>query len=318
MSSEPKYIRKVALIGGTGHVGSHILKHLLGTSQHTITALTRQPSSKFPTSPNLNVLSITYDDQTALINALRGHDFLIITLSARAPPTLHRRLVSAAATAGIPYVLPNYYGYGLGAHAIRDPIADFSHYITDVAQTPDVSYVALVCGSWYEFSLAMGEPWFGFRIRDRSVTLYGDGRKKVSVSTWERCGEGVASLLCLPVGEGVARWKDKEVYVSSFLVSQRDMLESLHRVLGTTDAEWTISYEEPAERLRAGKEQFAKGEFLGFAKALYAAVFVDENADFETRRGVDNGALGLGSEDLDAATRRAVAMAEGEIGDLGY
>jgi hypothetical protein len=67
--------------------------------------------------------------------------------------------------------MPNYYGYGLGARAIegRDGLADFERFVRDVEGTPGVDYVALVCGFWYEFSLAMGEPWLGFRIRNRTV-----------------------------------------------------------------------------------------------------------------------------------------------------
>ena len=154
--------------------------------------------------------------------------------------------------------------------------------------------------------------------------MYDDGRKKISTSTWERCGEAVASLLSLSVqdtpvdGHGLDTWKNKGVYVASFLVSQRDIMDSLHRVLSTEDGDWKISYEPVEKRLKEGQEQFQQGNYLGFAKALYASVFASDKADYETGQELDNGKLGLTMERLDEATKRAVEMAEGAMGELGY
>jgi hypothetical protein len=154
--------------------------------------------------------------------------------------------------------------------------------------------------------------------------MYDDGKKKINTSTWEKCGEAVASLLSLPVQSSspselsLETWKNQGVYISSFLISQVDILNSLHRVLGTTDADWTITYEPVEKRLKDGKEEFAAGNMLGFAKALYAGVFASDKADYETGGELDNEKLGLSREELDNATRRAVGMAEGAMGDFGF
>jgi hypothetical protein len=153
------------------------------------------------------------------------------------------------------------------------------------------------------------------------VTFYDDGMKKINTSTWELCGEAVAKLLSLPIHSlqpSLENWKNEGVYISSFLVSQRDILDSLHRVLGTTDADWKISYEPSEKRLKEGQEEFKQGNFLGFAKALYAGVMASDKADYETGHESDNEKLGLSKESLDEATKRAVGMAEGAMGELGY
>jgi hypothetical protein len=221
--------------------------------------------------------------------------------------------------------MPNYFGYGLNDRKLgkQDELADFMRFIEDVENTPGVDYIALVCGFWYEFSLAMGERWLGFRIRERSLTMYDDGNKKISMSTWDACGKAVAGLLSLPVqadGEksvvGLETWRNEGLYISSFLLSQRDILESLHRVLGTTDQDWKITYEPVEKRLEDGKKEFKEGKMLGFAKALYAEVFAREWSDYETGRELDNGKVGLEKEDLDEATRRAVEMAMGPMGEI--
>lgn len=254
---------------------------------------------------------------------LTGHDSLIITLSARAPPNLHSTIIAAASTANIPWVIPNYFGYGVGARAgglTTDPLlGKFGQTIDDVTAHPSLSYVVLVCGFWYEFSLGMGEQWLGFDIDKRGVVMYGDGQTKVNTSTWEQCGRSVASLLSLPVqgaqGPVVSDWKNNGIYVSSFLISQRDILESLHRVLGTTDTDWNVSYQDVEERYKEGMEEMQAGNFLGFAKAMYARLFYPSGeGNYEMIGGLDNEKLGLPKEDLDEATKRAVEMVKGGFG----
>ncbi|KAJ4352762.1 hypothetical protein N0V95_003980 [Ascochyta clinopodiicola] len=314
----------------TGSVGSHFLQSILATGKHGVTVLTRvESTAKFPSS--VSVAKVDYTSKDSIISALRGQDFLIITLAAQTPPDTHALIVEAAAKAGVKWIMPNYYGFGLGPRAgtlLSDPIVgSFSRFIDDVRNVaaPDggvkPNFVALCCGFWYEFSLSMGEPWYGFDIKNRKVTLYDDGEVRISTSTWEQCGRAVAALLSLPVassGDGkpvLEDWKNEGLYIPSFLISQRDMLDSLHRVLGTSDDDWTITKENVKERYQKGIEQLQGGDRLGFAKAMYAKLFFPgEGGDFETGYGLDSDRLGLPREDLDEATRRAVKMVESGTG----
>lgn len=79
---------------------------LLKAGNHKITAITRQDSkSTFP--EGINVARVNYDDEASLVQALKGQDALVITLSAMAPHDLQARLVKAAAEANVPWILPN-------------------------------------------------------------------------------------------------------------------------------------------------------------------------------------------------------------------
>lgn len=166
-------------------------------------------------------------------------------------------------------------------------------------------------------SLALPEPWFGFTIKERKVTLFDDGKTPINTSTWDQCGRTLAKLLSLPVSGAspcVEDWKNKSVYMSSFRVSQRDMLDSLHRVLGTTDADWTITHEGSVERYQRGMAELQAGNQMGFATAMYSRIFFQNgDGDFESMWGLANEKLGLPKEDLDTITKRAVDMAEGDF-----
>ena len=259
---------------------------------------------------------VDYDDEASLVSALQGQQFLAITLSVRAPPDTHSKLVQAAVKAGVKYIMPNMYGFDKENKSFAEENlvgATYIKYITEL-ESLGASYIAMVCGFWYEWSLALGEPWFGFDIKERKVTFFDDGNTQINVSTWQQCGRALAALVSLPesgASPAISQWKDKSLYIASFKLSQRDMLDSLHRVIGTTDKDWTITYEPTAQRYKNGIDEMQKGNMTGFAKALYSRCFYPNgDGDYESSRGLANDLIGLPKEDLDEATKRAVEMVE--------
>jgi NmrA-like family len=284
-----------------------------------VTALTRPDStSKLPSG--VKSIVVNYDDETSLVSALKGQQFLIITMAVTAPPDTQSKLIRAAAKAGTPYVMPNWYGSDFTneelGKAVRLGLA--ARATVDGIESLGVSkWVMLACGFWYEFSLAGGSIRYGFDFPSKSVTFYDDGNTKIITSTWDQCGRAVAALLSLPelpVDENdksptVSQFANGIVYISSFLISQKDMFESVKRVTGTTDADWKISYEESAQRYQDGIEAMKKGDMSGFGKMLYArAMFPNGDGDFSNK--LNNNLLGLPKEDLDERTKVAVKMAD--------
>lgn len=109
----------------------------------------------------------------------------------------------------------------------------------------------------------------------------------------------------------LANYRDQCVYVSSFNLSQREMLDSVMRVTGTTLGDWRIEYEASASRYGAAVEAVRKGDMTGFVPMVYTRKFFqDGSGEFEKTEGLMNGVLGLPVEDLDACTREAVEMAK--------
>jgi hypothetical protein len=181
----------------------------------------------------------------------------------------------------------------------------------EVQETGNSAYIALCCGFWFEWSLALGEACFGIDIKNRRVVFFDDGRTRITTSTWPQCGRAVAGLLALPEGEIAKRFANKPLFVASFSVSQREMMDAVHRVLGTGDGDWEVRYEDSKERYQKGVEQMKGGDRLGFAKAMYTRTFFPNGGgDFETSRGLHNEVVGLQKEDLDEAVKRAVEMVE--------
>ncbi|KAH6664802.1 hypothetical protein F5X68DRAFT_237236 [Plectosphaerella plurivora] len=307
------HIQNVAIVGAGGRIGGAFAKALVQTGKHNVTGLTRHDSnSELP--EGVKPVKVDYNDQDSIAAALKGQQFLVITLSATAPEELHARLAAAAAQAGVSYIMPNAFGYPVDTEKPDEGNPYISNLLGRIASIDKsgASHVMLSCGFWYEWSLALGEQWFGFNIKERKVTVFDDGKRVITVSTWDQCGRALAGLLSLPEegpSPSLANYKGKQAKIQSFRISQRDMLDSLNRVLGLTDGDWEIRYESVEKRIKDGGEEAQKGIRTGFAKWLYGNVFLASNevSDYE---GVDNKPLGLPAEDLDEATKRTVDMVE--------
>lgn len=307
-------VNKIAIIGINGRIGGAFAKELLKSGKHTITALIRK-ESKGTVPGDAKAVQVDYDNEETVVGALKGQQFLIITLGVRAPQDLHSKIVKAAVKAGVPYIMPNSYGYDIHNENLKnDPY--LGHIKQGVEEIKDLgaSYVTICCGYWYEWSLALGNQWFGIDIKNNKVTFFDDGKTKINVSTWDQCGRAVAALLDLPESgakPALSDWKNEVLYFDSWKLSQRDMLDSLNRVLGTTDKDWEITYEPTEKRYKDGIEEQKNGIFTGFAKMIYSRIFFPTgDGDYESTRGLSNELLNLPKEDLDEYTKKTVEMVE--------
>ncbi|KAE8373035.1 hypothetical protein BDV26DRAFT_76508 [Aspergillus bertholletiae] len=317
-------IRRVAIIGAGGTIGKPIAQELLKTGNHTVTALTRAGSQN--TLPEgIETVQVDYDDEAGLLSALKGQDALIITLPMNAAPDTQLKIIQAAAKAGIKYMIPNVWGCDFTNDSLMNSgLGTERHYAAfkEIEKTGVLSWVALVCGFWYEHSVGLGRATFGLDFVEKKMVLFDDGETKINVSTLAQCGRAVAKLLSLKVlpedendrSVTLSRWLNKPVFISSFRVTQKDMFESWKRIAGEKDEDWTIVYESSSERHKKGLEQMKNGDHSGFVQALYSRVFFPNgDGDYESKYGLVNELLDLPQEDLDEQTRNAK-----ELMDRGY
>lgn len=190
------------------------------TGKHAITALTRAEASALCQTVS-SASSRLQGPGDAGYGSPR-QEFLIITLSVTAPSDTHSKLVKATAAAGVPYVMPNCYGSDIrNPKLASEPFGAMVKAQIDEIESLGLLYVSLACGVSYAWSLALGDAFFGFEIKDRKVTV-DDGKTTLNVGTWEMCGRAAAALLSLPEGgasPSLSDWKNEPVYVLSFRVS---------------------------------------------------------------------------------------------------
>ncbi|KAL8727731.1 MAG: hypothetical protein Q9166_005844 [cf. Caloplaca sp. 2 TL-2023] len=314
------HIKNVALVGAAGTSGKYILESLLANGKQTVTAITREGgTAQIPSG--VAIKKVNYDNHSSLVSALRGQDALIITMGVRAPPEQQSRLIEAAAEAGVPWILPNEFGYDSANEALREDIMPNAHkmqYQKLIEKLGKSSWIGFCCGFWYEFSLGGGSERFGIDLKNRSVTFFDEGTQPLSTTTFPQVGRGVANLLGLKIlrddendkSPCLTEFKNKFCYVASFVVSQKDMLDSVLRVTKTEFTDWKVTNENTKERYQKGLERLQKGDYSGLVVAMYSRnFFLDGSGNHAATRGLDNDKLGLPKEDLDEFTAVAVKMA---------
>ncbi|EXJ86667.1 hypothetical protein A1O3_03620 [Capronia epimyces CBS 606.96] len=331
------HVENIAIVGATGRIGAFITQELLKTKKHKVTALTRADSSssnKLATVAGLTIQPVNYDEPESLVSALRGQEVLIITMAVTAPPDQEAKLIRAAAEAGVAWVMPNEWGLDPWNEALAQEsyLGDARKKARDlIVSLGKSAYISLVCGMWYEFSLSGGPERYGFDLPNRTVTFFDDGNTKVNTSTWEQCGRAMARLLSLKVVADdtndnnstttntttttttptLSQFKNGFVYISSFLLSQRDMFQSVLRATATSEADWSVKYQDVKTRYNEGLVEMQKGTVAGFVQVLYSRYFYpDGSGCHEARHGLHNDLLGLPKEDLDHRTKLAIVMAE--------
>ncbi|KAL6717929.1 hypothetical protein ACLMJK_004014 [Lecanora helva] len=310
-------ITKVAIVGtkAGGNSGSFMVEALLKTGKHIITALTRVDSqSKLPEG----VISkkVDYNQPETLVEALRGQDALIITLSGHTPKETEMQLINAAGEAGVSWILPNEWSPDTANEALVKDVVLFQPKVATrkaIENLGKSSYIGVSTGFWYDWMVAM-PVGFGIDYERRTVTFFDEGEAKITTSTRQQVGRAVAGLLSLPIKpEGsnqeaaLENFKNKVVYVKSFTVSQKDMLASVRRVTETKDDDWSITTQPSEERYSNGLQEMKEGKRTGFAKVMATRVFYPDGCgDVEHNKGTLNKLLGLPEEDIDEFTKAGI------------
>ncbi|KAG9943794.1 hypothetical protein KCU85_g8395, partial [Aureobasidium melanogenum] len=308
------FFKNVLVVGAGGQIGGQIVHQLLKEGKHNVSALTRPQSHSVMPSGVHSIHKANYDSPNELSAAMQGQDVLVITMSAVAQPSSSIALIDAAAAAGIKYIIPNEWGVDRAQVQIGKDImlAERAIKITQYIESKGLKWISIACGFWYEHSLAGSEARFGFDFAKRSVTFFDDANVKITVTTWPQTALCLARVLALPFetssGPSISKYENSQVFVSSFFVSQRDMLASVLRVTGDQESDWTITSEATDDRFARGMGMLQKGDFTGFPLVMYSRVFFAHDAMNHEAK-VANGLLDLPKEDFDEATRAAVSMA---------
>ena len=133
-------------------MGKHFTEHLLATKEHIVTAITR-PDSTSVLPEGVNVVRVDYTreaetDMSVLVDALRGQQAHVITMS-HAALNVTTILVRAAANAGVPYILPNWFGHNAANEKlIKDSImSGLLESVREIEHLGVSSYFLLICTS---------------------------------------------------------------------------------------------------------------------------------------------------------------------------
>jgi uncharacterized protein YbjT (DUF2867 family) len=309
LSQQLHQSRNIAMVGATGTVGSVTLSALLTANIHTITTITRTESSaQFPSG--VKVQKGDYLDHSWLVSALKGQDVLIMQLNMY-PVAMDSQimLIEAAAEAGVRWVLPTEFGSDINSPlATEFPMMAMKKKYRELIEKKGMNWVAVVNNPWFDWSLKQG--MWNVDIPGRRAIINNVGDAKFNTTTLGQVGRGVAALLSLPE-EKLNNFKNSAVYLRSFLLSQREILDSAIRATGTKKSDWQITMQDPEVTIQTARDAVAAGNPMAFVGEFYTAHMQEgRGGNYEEKAAKDAAVLGLEEENLDEVIKRVVKEVE--------
>jgi uncharacterized protein YbjT (DUF2867 family) len=295
--------RKITLVGATGTLGTPTVSALLDAGIHTITVISRAEShASFP--EGISVKKGDYTDESFLVSALQGQEVLILQLGmygidAQTP------LIAAAAKAGVRWVIPTEFGSNQSARLAENlPMMTMKNKYRAQIEELGMHWFGIVNNPWFDWSLK--QDLWGIDIVARKATLYNGGDVKFNTTTLSSVGKGVALLLSLP-DEKLKTFENRFVFLSSFSVTQREVLNSILRATGEKESDWEIKNSTTEEVLKASEEEIAKGNPMAFVKGFYTQHLREGyGGDYQCQAVRDAAVLGTEEDDLDTVVKGVV------------
>ena len=174
----------------------------------------------------------------------------------------------------------------------------------DLIESLGMNWIAVVNNPWFDWSLK-GGLW-GINIAEKKATLYDVDDAKFNTTTLQQTATGAANVLSLP-DETLNQYKNKPVYLKSFRVDQRQILDSVVRATGTKESDWEIKTADAAQSVDGWMQDVAKGDMKAFQLAFYVAhMQKGRGGDYDAKASSDLEVLGMNEQNLDEVVQAVV------------
>ena len=302
--------RKITLVGASGGLGSQIVHALQLYGIHTITAITRTESAAvFPS--DVIVCRGAYSHNRFLVDTLKDQDVVILVLSFMALDS-QALIINAAAQAGVPWVIPCEFAADNLHEKLNQEISMMSQknkYREYIDQLGVSSWIGIINGPWFDWSFK--KSYWGIDVKARKVNIF-NGDTKINTTTLRKVGRSLAALLSLPESE-LQTFKNQFVYFSSFLVSQRDILNSVIRATGTEESDWVIETKDATKAAEDAKKAIKRGDGMATVDLLFATLNREGFGGNYEQKVFLNKELELEQENFDIVVRKLVWESESRI-----
>ncbi|KAJ5630784.1 isoflavone reductase family protein [Penicillium longicatenatum] len=295
-------LRNVMVMGAGGLFGTEVLSTLQEEGSFNLSILSRKSSkSTFP--PHINVVKVDDDyPLEQLVNAFKDQDALVSTLPGR-PCTVHLRMIDAAIQAGVKRFIPTEYGNNTCA-AAAELVTLYAEKAKVIAylktkENTGLTWTAIHTGQFFDWGIESG--WLDYHLKEKRVTIYDSGDKLWSTSTLGTASAAVGKVLLKP-----EETMNRPVYVASFTVSQRQVLEALEKATGAT---WEVHRMSSGDALKKAAELDTKDYSDGLKLLVLMLLYADDadrGANFEKDGLLCNELLGLPDENVTEVVNRVV------------
>jgi hypothetical protein len=256
---------KVALAGGTGTLGSPILRALLAASISTL--LLTRPDSKasVPPDPNLTIKAIDYDDIPSLTKLLKDEDVTVVVSTLNPQGfSAQTNLITASVDAGtVMRFIPSEFGSDttnpnnatLPVYAGK--VSAAKNLESLASQHPHFSYTLFCNNLFFDWGLINA---FILDPVKHEGKVYNGGDVKSSATRLATIGKGIVGVVT-----HLEETKNKTVYIHDTAITQNGLIQMVKLIDGK---EWSTTRAD-TEQVKKESYDELKKDNPDFGKAMY-------------------------------------------------
>ncbi|KAK7738582.1 hypothetical protein SLS53_006103 [Cytospora paraplurivora] len=294
-------LQNVAIVGGAGYIGKHILKELVDQGFQVSVLSRGHKQDEFP--KGVTVKQVNYDDIESLKTALSGQDAVVSAIGGPALAAQQQTLADAAYAAGVKRFIPS--EFGVNTRKVEGlPIAKILgakvKLVDDLqkkaGENSNFSWTGVANGLFFDL---LGHV--GFDVKAKKATIYDSGNEPFQTTTVGLVAKAVASILKHP-----QETANKYLLIASFQPTLNQILQIVEE---ETSSKWTVEHVSTQDLLKSGEEKLAKGDFSAFRELLRVHLYRDGEGHPVPANELANKSLELPQEDLKASLREWLASA---------
>lgn len=244
-------IKKVAIVGASGSLGSIVFEKLKAAGTFDIIIL-RRPGSKAEFPAGSHIIDVEFDT-ASLTKALQGVDAVVSTVgtSSIAP---QRILIDAAINAGVKRILPSEFGCDLdNLHARELPVfmhkVDIQDYLIEKAKNDEISYTFVYNASFLDWGIQYD---FLLKTSDYKPIIIDEGNHVFTSTTMSTVGDSVVGILNHP-----EETKNRPVYIEDIKITQNILFDLAKKV--APEKPWQPEYVKLEDLVAHSNERLVQG-----------------------------------------------------------
>ncbi|RWA07866.1 hypothetical protein EKO27_g7252 [Xylaria grammica] len=222
-------ITKVAILGASGTLGKTLVVALLQNG-FAVTAIGRPNSKPFDRADVTYKIS-SYDDLAGLTVAFESQQAVIEAFNPAAAEN-QGVIAQAAIAAGVKHLItPDFSSNTFNPYVddllIFEPKRQAQRALEAAVERSAgaISWTAIIVGAWYDWAIENGQFWID--KESRTITKFGSGNKKTSISRLSLCGDAVVAVLRSP-----NQYRNRPAYFQSHSISTNELASILREVSG--------------------------------------------------------------------------------------
>jgi len=245
-------ITTVLVAGATGNLGHKIAVALLDSKKFkevrvlirgaTLADDKKQDKVEQLKKKGAVIVEGDVNDVNSLTQALKGIDAVVAATSGNTFVQGQLNLIEASKAAGVKRFIPGQFGSDVVNYDGPFAVGDAKRTISDALLKSGLDYTVVLNGLFVDYFFS---PFFGFDLKNGTVTIYGDGNQKVATTHPADIASAIPHILLNPAS------KNAKVSIVGDRLTQLEGVALVEKVTGKKLATTTVSRQKLREDIAA-------------------------------------------------------------------